>query len=182
MQVRELLERHHPGMMVLGSAYPPPPWRAGLARAVGLAQMGGFALVGFGERLFEAAGAPVPAWYSENVAANRIGAGLAVWLGGNLVSNQLVSTGAFEVFFDGRLVRLRGAALATTRRECMCGTCARTLSNRACALCRLRRCAHALVCTVPWDGQLDAHRCCPPPPCAPSGVFKAAAGPHADGA
>jgi hypothetical protein len=45
-----------------------------------------------------------PCRYQANVAANRFGAGIGVWLVGNMVSNQLISTGAFEVYFDGQLV------------------------------------------------------------------------------
>jgi hypothetical protein len=46
--------------------------------------------------------------YQANVASNRFGAGIGVWLVGNLVSNQLISTGAFEVYYDGQLVRGAG--------------------------------------------------------------------------
>jgi hypothetical protein len=44
--------------------------------------------------------------YATNVAANRFGAGIGVWLVGNMATNQLISTGAFEVYHDGRLVRV----------------------------------------------------------------------------
>lgn len=112
MQVQKLLQQHYgPGMQVLGSQYPPAPWRAAAAQVcgcrcmqltgrvrrwaharhdtaaaaqppqrkhtqcvtscvvllrnaqvVGLAQMGALGGVVFGERLFEAAGVPVPPW------------------------------------------------------------------------------------------------------------------------
>lgn len=42
--------------------------------------------------------------YQTNIAANRFGAGVGVWFVGNMLSNQLISTGAFEVYYDGRLV------------------------------------------------------------------------------
>ena len=36
----------------------------------------------------------------------RLQIGLGAWVVGNLIKTQLSSTGALEVFFDGRLVRL----------------------------------------------------------------------------
>jgi hypothetical protein len=47
--------------------------------------------------------------YQANIASNRFGAGVGVWFVGNMVSNQLISTGAFEVHYDGRLVSGRAA-------------------------------------------------------------------------
>lgn len=106
MQVAQLLHNElGPDLEVLGSQYPPAPWRASLAQGAGLVQMAALGGVMFGERLFEAAGVqPVPQWYADNVAANRFGAGIGVWLVGNMASNQLISTGAFEVYYDGTLV------------------------------------------------------------------------------
>jgi hypothetical protein len=42
--------------------------------------------------------------YLDSVAANRFGTGVGVWFVGNMLTNQLISTGAFEVYYDGRLV------------------------------------------------------------------------------
>jgi hypothetical protein len=63
MQVQQLLQQQlGPQLEVVGSQYPPPAWRVGLAQALGLAQMGALGGVIFGEKLFEAAGMPVPQW------------------------------------------------------------------------------------------------------------------------
>lgn len=40
------------------------------------------------------------------MAANRFGAGIGVWFAGNFFTNQLISTGAFEIYYDGQLVSL----------------------------------------------------------------------------
>ena len=63
MQVKQLLQQQFgPELEVVGSQYPPPVWRQALAQGVGMAQMGALGGVIFGDKLFEAAGAPVPQW------------------------------------------------------------------------------------------------------------------------
>ena len=42
--------------------------------------------------------------YLDNVTSNRFGVGVGVWFVGNMLTNQLISTGAFEVYYDGQLV------------------------------------------------------------------------------
>jgi hypothetical protein len=105
MQVKQLLEQQHTGMEVVGSMYPVPPLKQGLARVVGLGQMGAFAVVLFGDKIFEMLGyAALPQLYVQHVQQNRFGAGVAAWFVGNLLQSQLMSTGAFEVYYDGTLV------------------------------------------------------------------------------
>jgi len=105
MQVKQLLEQQHTGMEVVGSMYPVPPLKQGLARVVGLGQMGAFAVVLFGDNIFEMLGyAALPQLYVQHVQQNRFGAGVAAWFVGNLLQSQLMSTGAFEVYYDGTLV------------------------------------------------------------------------------
>ncbi|KAF8065738.1 SelT-like protein [Scenedesmus sp. PABB004] len=105
MQVKQLLEQRYPGMQVVGSVFPVPRVKAGAAQVVGAAQMAAFVGIAAGERLFEALGrAAPPAWYAAHVAPNKLGVGVGVWFAGNVVQNALLSTGAFEVYFDGSLV------------------------------------------------------------------------------
>lgn len=52
--------------------------------------------------------------YLDNVAANRFGTGVGVWFVGNFITNQLISTGAFEVYYDGELVGARPPYLPYT--------------------------------------------------------------------
>lgn len=105
MQAKQLLEQQYPRMEVVGSTYPVSLVKQGLAQAVSLAQMAGFAFVVFGERIFEALGYPEPpGFYVQNVRQNKFGVGVGVWFVGNFLQNQLTSTGAFEVYYDGTLV------------------------------------------------------------------------------
>jgi selT/selW/selH-like putative selenoprotein len=46
---------------------------------------------------------PVPHWYRQ-VAQNRIGYLMLAFFVGNMISNSLKQTGAFEVYYDGRLI------------------------------------------------------------------------------
>lgn len=110
MQVKQLLEQRYPSMQVVGSNYPPTALKQAAAQAVGTLQLGGFALVIVGDKIFETLGVPQPLWYSQNVAQNRFGTAVGVWFVGNFIQNQLISTGAFEVYYDGSLVFSKLAA------------------------------------------------------------------------
>lgn len=63
MQVQQLLQQQlGPELEVVGTQYPPPAWKAGLAQVLGMVQMGALGGVVLGEKVFEAAGVPVPQW------------------------------------------------------------------------------------------------------------------------
>lgn len=63
MQVQQLLQQQlGPELEVVPSQYPPAVWRQGLAQVLGVVQMGALGGVIVGEKLFEAAGVPVPQW------------------------------------------------------------------------------------------------------------------------
>lgn len=105
LQLSQLVESEL-GAQVVGSTFPPAPWKAAAAQVVSAAQMAGLVVVVAGERLLEAAGhgPPPPRWYQENVANNRLGVGVGLLFGGNVLQNSLLSTGAFEVYYDGARV------------------------------------------------------------------------------
>eukprot|EP00882_Tetradesmus_deserticola_P002320 GHRQ01002477.1.p1 GENE.GHRQ01002477.1~~GHRQ01002477.1.p1 ORF type:complete len:140 (+),score=54.14 GHRQ01002477.1:255-674(+) len=105
MQAKQLLQQRFSGMEVVGSTYPVPATKQALAQGLGLAQMVGFGFVIFGDKLFQFMGyAAPPELYVQHVAGNRVGVGVGIWFLGNFLQNQLLSTGAFEVFYDGTLV------------------------------------------------------------------------------
>ncbi|BDA44855.1 probable thioredoxin reductase-like selenoprotein T [Coccomyxa sp. Obi] len=90
-------------MEVLGTAYPVPPHKAFMAKVMMVAQYGSIGLLLGGEQLFAALGMPVPELYQQ-YRDKRTGIVLGIWLLGNALQNQLVSTGAFEVYYDGERV------------------------------------------------------------------------------
>eukprot|EP00271_Cylindrocystis_brebissonii_P007876 TRINITY_DN21777_c0_g1_i1.p2 TRINITY_DN21777_c0_g1~~TRINITY_DN21777_c0_g1_i1.p2 ORF type:complete len:112 (-),score=20.25 TRINITY_DN21777_c0_g1_i1:1102-1437(-) len=75
-----------------------------LSRIVGVAQLAGFALTFAGDSILPAIGFPVlPAWYL-NLRQNKIGTAAGIWIMGNMAHNALLSTGAFEVSYRGKMV------------------------------------------------------------------------------
>ncbi len=68
------------------------------------AQFGAIGFMLAGEQLCGALGVPVPQIYQQ-YKDKKSGIVLAIWFLGNALHNGLTSTGAFEVFYDGQLVR-----------------------------------------------------------------------------
>ena len=75
-----------------------------LARGVTVAQFAVVGVMAFGDQLFPYLGVDPPALYLAN-RERRVGVCLGAWLLGNAAHNALTATGAFEVFYDGQLVR-----------------------------------------------------------------------------
>ncbi len=75
-----------------------------LARLTTAAQLGVVGVMTLGDQLFAYLGMEPPALYVAN-RERRVGVCLGAWLLGNAAHNALTATGAFEVFYDGRLVR-----------------------------------------------------------------------------
>ncbi|EIE21618.1 hypothetical protein COCSUDRAFT_56825 [Coccomyxa subellipsoidea C-169] len=74
-----------------------------MSKVVAVAQYGSIGVLLGGEQLFGALGVPVPELYQQ-YKDKRTGIVMGVWLLGNALQNQLVSTGAFEVYYDGQRV------------------------------------------------------------------------------
>ena len=75
-----------------------------LARVVMGLQFGGIAAVLAGDKIFPALGLQMPQLLAQ-MQEKRMGVVMGIWLLGNAAQNQLTSTGAFEVFYDGKKVR-----------------------------------------------------------------------------
>ena len=79
--------------------------QAALARVVMGLQFGGIAAVLAGDKICPALGMEVPQLLAQ-MQEKRMGVVMGLWLLGNAAQNQLTSTGAFEVFYDGKKVRV----------------------------------------------------------------------------
>eukprot|EP01025_Chloroclados_australasicus_P028824 TRINITY_DN2857_c0_g1_i1.p5 TRINITY_DN2857_c0_g1~~TRINITY_DN2857_c0_g1_i1.p5 ORF type:complete len:134 (-),score=16.58 TRINITY_DN2857_c0_g1_i1:665-1066(-) len=93
-------------MEVLGTMYPIPVYKKTLAQVTQALQMGSMGVVFFGEQLRQFVGISedmVPTWYQQ-MQQNKIGVAMGIWFVGNAVNDQLVSTGAFEVYYNGQLI------------------------------------------------------------------------------
>jgi hypothetical protein len=133
MQVKQLLEQHFPGMEVLGSTYPIPASRQMLGNVISVVQMAALIMIFAGPQIFAAMGQPEPpAWYQQ-VAGNKASAGIAVWFVGNMLHNSVMSSGAFEIYLNGQLVR-RGAGHLQAG-SCSQGSCSEGASAHCKAPC-----------------------------------------------
>lgn len=99
------METSFPGIDVILSNHPPTLPKRLLGKVVPVVQVGVIAIIMAGEHIFPRLGymAPPP-WYF-SLRSNRFGAIASTWLLGNVLQNYLQSSGAFEVYCNGDLVR-----------------------------------------------------------------------------
>lgn len=86
------------------AAAPAPPPQALLAQIVTLAQFGAIALALVGEQVAGALGFVIPPHLLATLREKRMVIIMGAWFAGSMINNALVSTGAFEIFYDGDLV------------------------------------------------------------------------------
>ena len=71
-------------------------WRQALAvKGVGLVQLGTIASALAGERIFPMLGMPMPEFVA-SLQENKLGSCMAAWMMGNIVSQNLIATGAYR--------------------------------------------------------------------------------------
>ncbi|KAL8580904.1 hypothetical protein ACOMHN_039604 [Nucella lapillus] len=93
------LRQRFPDLLVEGDNFPPPPWRAMAAQALGVAKLVLIGLVVAGFNPFTHLNLPTPGAYSWAIE-NKIYACLMVFFISNAAEGQLISTGAFEIFYN----------------------------------------------------------------------------------
>ncbi len=86
------------------------PWvpllQALLSRILGFVQLGVIGVALAGEHVAQSLGVAVPEQYLAALREKRMVIIMGAWFVGNMIHNSLSSTGAFEVFYDGQLVRI----------------------------------------------------------------------------
>lgn len=102
--MKKMLEVSFPGIDVILSNYPPSLPKRLLSKLVPVAQFGVMGIIMAGEHIFPRLGMPPPQWY-HSLRANRFGSMATVWFLGNFAQSFLQSSGAFEVYCNGDLVR-----------------------------------------------------------------------------
>mmetsp|Transcript_47273 Transcript_47273/g.122162 ORF Transcript_47273/g.122162 Transcript_47273/m.122162 type:complete len:137 (+) Transcript_47273:470-880(+) len=88
---------------VQGAEYPPPPEKQKMAQMVFFLQLGCFGFLFFGESLCNMLKVPVPAELKQ-VKENMFAACMLIWLIGNMIQGQLLSTQAFEIHHGDQLI------------------------------------------------------------------------------
>lgn len=98
-----LKERALSDLEVRGSPYPPPLMNQYLSNAAFALQLAAFAMLFGGDAICTVMKVPKPEFLSA-MQENRMMAGMGIWLVGNMLSAQLLNTGAFEIQHGDKLV------------------------------------------------------------------------------
>lgn len=98
-----LKERALTDLEVRGSPYPPPLMNQYLSNAAFALQLAAFAMLFGGDAICTAMKVPKPGFLSA-MQENRMMAVMGIWLVGNMLSAQLLNTGAFEIQHGDKLV------------------------------------------------------------------------------
>ncbi|XP_059480426.1 thioredoxin reductase-like selenoprotein T homolog CG3887 [Neocloeon triangulifer] len=99
-QYANLLQEKYPEIIVTGDNYQPSAVRTFLAQAVGLLKMAAVMCIVLGVNPFTSLGYQnTPSWW-QWCFNNKIYACMMIFFMGNALEGQLVSTGAFEMFFN----------------------------------------------------------------------------------
>ena len=102
--MRNLILRRFPGTEVIGSNFPPSAFAVAASKAVNVGTFAAMGLTHFGDRLCSALGARATPAFVANLQSNKMGSTMGAWFVGNTVSQNLLNTGAFEVFYDGEVL------------------------------------------------------------------------------
>lgn len=102
--MKNMLETAFPGINVMLANHPPPLPKRLLSKVVPVFQFGIIGMMMAGEQIFPRLGMMPPPWYY-SMRANRFGSIASAWLVGNFIQSFLQSSGAFEVYCNGELVK-----------------------------------------------------------------------------
>lgn len=102
--MKNMLESSFPGIEVVLANYPAPLPKRVLSKVVPVVQFGIIGTIMAGEQIFPRLGMAPPPWYY-SLRANRFGSIASTWLFGNFIQSFLQSSGAFEVYCNGEMVR-----------------------------------------------------------------------------
>jgi len=101
--VRSAIAQRFPECQVVGSNYPPSPVAVVGAKLVNAGMWSAIALTHAGDSISRAFGVTVPE-FVDNLKGNKMGSTLGAWFIGNTLSQNMLNTGAFEVYYDGETI------------------------------------------------------------------------------
>ena len=102
-QVKDIIQNEYPDLDVIGGEYPPTPLNKLLSRVCSGIQIGFFAMMIAGDRIFQGLGMQEPGFY-RYMKERKMIAFFFIFIIGNNLSNQFWSTGAFEITFRDQTV------------------------------------------------------------------------------
>ena len=101
--MRSAIAQRFPECQVVGSNYPPSPVAVVGAKLVNAGMWSAIALTHAGDSISPAFGVTVPEFVT-NLRGNKMGSTLGAWFIGNTLSQNMLNTGAFEVYYDGETI------------------------------------------------------------------------------
>jgi len=101
--VKNALEAQYPTIPVIGSNYPPPGFNLQVAQVVQAGMLSGIGVTFWGDKVFGALGVTPPEFYN-SMKNNKMTTCMGLWFFGNTIAQNLLSTGAFEIYYDGELI------------------------------------------------------------------------------
>jgi len=105
MQVSQQFLQEHPDLEITYSNFPLEPWKSFLISAIGYSMWVAIALLFFGDTIFEKLGVEPPFVYTyifgnEDVRNSRMLVAIGLFWAASFLSQNLGSTGAFEIYYD----------------------------------------------------------------------------------
>jgi selT/selW/selH-like putative selenoprotein len=94
-----LVRQRYPAVLIEGDHFPPPPFKAIAAQVLSFVKIGLLLCIVIGYNPFNMFGVATPSIYTWAIT-NKIYACMMLFFIGNAIEGQLISTGAFEVFFN----------------------------------------------------------------------------------
>lgn len=75
-----------------------------VSKVISTLQVGIIALALGGDSIFSMLNFPPPLFYTQYIKPNKIQSCLVAWVVGNLVGGSMMSTGAFEIFYNEKIL------------------------------------------------------------------------------
>uniref|UniRef100_A0A914WDK6 SelT-like protein n=1 Tax=Plectus sambesii TaxID=2011161 RepID=A0A914WDK6_9BILA len=98
-----IVHEKYPNVEIEGSNYPPAPWKSFAAQIFGIVKIAAIIAIISGRDPFTMLGYPTPGFFTW-ATQNKLSSCMMLFLLGNTVETSLISTGAFEIFFNGQMV------------------------------------------------------------------------------
>jgi len=98
-QYRSALTEQFPHLNIQGGNFDPPLWRSQLSTILLYAKMAFIFIVAFGYNPFPSFGTQTPRFFQWAIS-NKVYACLMAWFVTGMVENSLLSTGAFELYYN----------------------------------------------------------------------------------
>jgi len=102
--VERLISEKFPNLRVVPSNYPPHPSKAMLAKVVTTVQFGMIGLALGGDKILPLINVPTHYPTYQSIKENKLMVCAGAWMVGNMISQNLLSTGAFEVSYQGKVI------------------------------------------------------------------------------